>query len=427
MWTLFSALTVMLLAACGGLSGNPASRASSTTTTAATGSPIRVGVLADVTGNFAPSGAEIHLGTDLAVQQINAAGGINGRRLELTYVDPKGDPAQAIQLATQLVQQDHVDALLGAVSSAECLGVENLVAKLGVAYITQTGCATDELTAKSCNKFTFRTQAVGVQQTEPFTAYLVKTYGTRWAIFYQDYAFGQSISQSYQSALTKAGGSLAVKIAIPLGETNFTPYVTKLPADGSIDGVIAPFGGSDQARIVSALQQFGLGKKLAIVTGGNRENFGGAWPDAINGTLYVGQHPTEALPGNALDQAFVRAFEDLARTSGETAIADLIGGPSKAAPGNSGYVAFTAVTALKQAMIASRFAGRADTEKLIAALENLNAPPSADFPAGGLIMSKTDHQARMPEYVFKINGQAEDLLQTIPADQLPPVGQCKVS
>src|SRR5437868_13205323 len=93
----------------------PAAAAKPATGGAATGTPIKIGYLADTNGTSAQIGAGMHLGTDLAVEQINSAGGINGHPLQVTYVDPQSDPTQAGQMATQLVQNDKVDVLLGAV------------------------------------------------------------------------------------------------------------------------------------------------------------------------------------------------------------------------------------------------------------------------------------------------------------------------
>src|SRR5258708_21993215 len=111
----------------------------------ANGTPIKIGYMADASGTSAPVAAGMHLGTDLAVEQINAAGGINGHPLQVTYVDPQSDPSQARQLATQLVQTDKVDVLMGAVLSSECLVVQQLVAKLQVVYLPTLGCAAEEL------------------------------------------------------------------------------------------------------------------------------------------------------------------------------------------------------------------------------------------------------------------------------------------
>src|SRR5438067_5045747 len=123
---------------------------------AANSSPIKIGYEADANGTSAPIAAGMHLGTDLALQQINGAGGINGHPLQVMYVDPQSDPTQASQMATQLIQTDKVDVLMGAVLSSECLVVQQLVAKLQVVYLPTFGCAAEEFSSASCNRYSFR-------------------------------------------------------------------------------------------------------------------------------------------------------------------------------------------------------------------------------------------------------------------------------
>jgi branched-chain amino acid transport system substrate-binding protein len=387
--------------------------------------PIVLGDLADVTGSFALNGAEMHIATDLAVAQINKAGGINGHMVQVQYADPRSDPTQAIQLATQFVEQDNIDALLGAVSSAECAAVEDLAPKLGVVYVPQAGCASDEFTSKNCNKFAFRILPTGPQTIGPLTKYLVQTFGQRWAVMYSDYAFGQSQLRAYQAGITAAGGSVPLTIAVPLGEANVTPYVSRVPTDGSIDGLVSTFSGADEAHVDSIIQQFGINTRLPIVGGGTKEHYGGIYPATLDGAVNVTPELSDAPADNAFAQEFDRQFRDMATQ--EPDMAGKIGGADKAIAGQSGYPAYVAVQALKAAMVAANFGGRGDTQKLIAAMESLKTSMGADFPYGGVQMSATDHQGKSPVYVYKIQGQQETVLSTIPAEQVPAIGDCHVS
>jgi branched-chain amino acid transport system substrate-binding protein len=417
-------LLSLVVAACGSSSNKPAAGGASGGTAAATGSPIRLGVMADVTGPFSIEAAEIHISVDLAVSQINSSGGINGHRVEVVYTDPKADPAEAVRSAQQLVQQDHVDVLLGAISSAECLGIQQLAPKLGVVYMPMNGCANDQFAAQSCNKYSFRVQPVGKQLIDPVMGYALKSFGKRWAIVYPDYAFGQSQLAAYQASLDRLGGQLTVKIPIPLGEANVTPYITKIPLDGSIDGVINSENGTDLSRVTTVMQQFSVTSKLPVIGTTGKEFFGGVYPDAINNSLGALIHLAQAQPDNKFDQAFDQAWQDQAAK--EPSLVSVLGGPGKAVAGGNGYQVYIAVTALKEAMISAKFTGKADTEKLISAMENLNAPQGPDFPAGPVIMNKSDHQGRATLYIFKINGQNEQVVETVPPAQLPMLGTCQV-
>jgi ABC-type branched-subunit amino acid transport system substrate-binding protein len=174
--------------------------------------PIKIGYMADANGTSAPIAAGMHLGTDLAVQQINGAGGINGHPIQVTYVDPQSDPTQASQMATQLIQTDKVDVLMGAVLSSECLVVQQLVLKLQVVYLPTFGCAAEEFSTQFCNRYSFRFEPVGRQQLGPLVEYIVKTYGKNWAMMYSDYAYGQSQLRAYTDELGKLGASISLPI-----------------------------------------------------------------------------------------------------------------------------------------------------------------------------------------------------------------------
>jgi ABC-type branched-subunit amino acid transport system substrate-binding protein len=392
---------------------------------APTGTPIKIGVMDDVTGVGAIEGALMRISTELAVQRANTSGGINGHPVQVTYVDPKGDANQALQLAQQLAQQDNVDVLTGGLFSPECLGVENLASKLQIVYVPLNGCASDVLTAKSCDKYTFRVYPAGRQTSDTTIGYQVKAFGTKWGIIYADYALGQSTLATSEAALQKNGAAYVTKIPVPLGEANVTTYVTKIPTDGSIQVLNVVETGSDLTRVMSVIQQFGINQKVAIVTALGKESFAGVYPDALNGAIITGTRPSDGLPGNADDAKYMADWLAVAKANAD--ITSPLGGIDHVTPGNNnGYNAYMSMMSLILAMRKANFTGKADTDKLVAAFETLTVPQGPDFPDGQLIMNKDDHQGRTTYYLLKINGQKEEVIQSIPADQLPTIGDCKI-
>jgi ABC-type branched-subunit amino acid transport system substrate-binding protein len=383
----------------------------------------------DITGVGAIEGALMRISTDLVVQRTNSSGGINGHPLEVVYVDPKGDATQALNLATQLAQQDNVDVLAGGLFSPECLGVEGLASKLQLVYISTNGCASDVLTSKQCDKYTFRVYPAGNQTFAPTTKAQVEKLGTKWGIIYPDYALGQSNLASLKAALQANNAELveSATIAVPLGEANVTPYVTKVPTDGSIQALQVSETGTDLARVMSVIQQFGINQKVAIVTILGKESFGGVYPDALNGAYMGGTRPSDGLPGNADDAKYVADW--LAIAKGQDAdFTGPLGGADHVTPGsNNGYNAYMSMMALVLAMRKAGFTGKADTDKLISAFETLTVKQGPDFPDGDMIMNKDDHQGRTNYYLLRVNGQKEDVVQTFPADQLPMIGDCKIT
>src|SRR5262249_25006615 len=149
---------------------------------------------------------EMRVNTDLAIAQTNAAGGIHGHKLEAVYADPKATPDEAVTLAQQLVQQRGADVLVGGVLSSECLGVENLVPRLQVVYVSSSGCAAEDFTSKQCNQYSFRVRPQGRQVNIPLASYIVNAYGKKWAIIYPDQAYGQSQLAAYKVGMQAAGG-----------------------------------------------------------------------------------------------------------------------------------------------------------------------------------------------------------------------------
>jgi len=414
-----------VIAACSSPAATPPA-ATGAPAAASTSTPIKVGVMDDVTGVGAIEGALMRISTDLVVQRTNASGGINGHPLRVEYVDPKGDATQAINLATQLAQQDNVDVLAGGLFSPECIGVSGLAEKLQLVYVSTNGCASDVLTSKQCNKYTFRVYPVGRQTFDTTTRFEVQNFGTKWGIIYPDYALGQSNLASLKSALDANGAELPVQVAVPLGEANVTPYVTRIPTDGSIQVLQVSETGTDLARVMSVIQQFGINQKMTIVTGLGKESFAGVYPEALNGALLTGTRPSDGLSGNADDAKYMQDWLTIAKGQDADFLGPL-GGADHATPGNNnGYNAYMSMMALVQAMRKANFSGKADTDKLISAFETLTVKQGPDFPDGDLIINKDDHQGRTTYYLLKINGQKEEIVQTFAADQLPLIGDCKI-
>lgn len=411
---LAAAAGLLVAVACGGTAGGGQQ---------SSGAPIKIGVLSDHAPITAVEGAEMTVNTDLAVAQINAAGGVNGHKLQVVYADPKAQPDEAVTLAQQLVQQQGVQILVGGVLSSECLGVENLVPRLKVPYLSSTGCAAEEFTSKQCNNYSFRVTSTGRQVNIPLSQYIVNTYGKKWGIIYPDYAFGQSQLAAYKTGLSAAGGELTQIIPIPQNETNMTPYITKIATDGSINGLINTEVGADLVRASQSLAQFNINQKMPIVGVFGKERFGGVYPPSLTGD--IGQGPELSADTNQYSKAYHDAFKkQLAKE--DASLVNTLGGADKAVPGDLGYMAYTTINTLKLAIKSSNYSSKSDTNKLIDALASVKAKRGADFPGGDFQMKKTDHQGAMTTYIAKINGQDEQLLSTVPPAKLPPIGSCNV-
>lgn len=412
------------LAACGA-PPNHAPPPPPTSRTQPNGPPIKIGYLADANDSSAPIAAGMHLGTDLAVQQINAAGGVNGQPLQVTYVDPQSDPTQASQMATELIDTDKVDVLMGAVLSSECLVVQQLVATLHVVYLPTLGCAAEEFSSQFCNRYSFRFSPVGRQQLGPLVDFITTTYGKKFAMLYSDYAFGQSQLKAYTEALATRGAQIVLPIPVPQNEPNLAPYVTRIPIDGSVNGIILlGLGAGDLTRASLALGKHGIAPQVQVIGNSGRDVYGGSYPDFLTGSVNVQTYLSGQPPNNPYGETYEKGWREIAQK--ERHWANILGGPDKALP-FEGYVQYSAMMALKSAMVAAKFSGRADTEALISALEHVNLKMGPEAPGGSTIMNPQDHQGAQTVYVYRVAGpQQEELLSTVPADKVPKFNTCHV-
>jgi hypothetical protein len=146
----------------------------------------------------------------------------------------------------------------------------------------------------------------------------------------------------------------------------------------------------------------------------------------MNGALTAGsRHPSDDTSSNPDDAAFEQAWKAMAHQDADAT--GPLGGPDNATPGNNnGYNVYISMSALKLAMRAAGFTGRADTDGLIAAFESLQMPQGPDFPDGPVLMNKADHQGRTTQYLLKIDGQQEHVVQSFTPDQTPTTGSCHV-
>jgi ABC-type branched-subunit amino acid transport system substrate-binding protein len=299
-------------------------------------------------------------------------------------------------------------------------------------YLPTFGCAAEGFATDSCNRYSFRFEPVGSQEVVPLVQYIVNTYGKNYAMMYSDYAYGVSQLNAYKQALRAQGGDVTVPIAVPQNEPNLAPYVTKVPTDGSVQGVILlGLGAGDLNRVSLALGQYGINQKVQIIGNAGKDTYGGTYPDFLNGSVNYQTYLNDQPAGNVDGAAYAQALKALAATDAEAQWTTILTGKSGADGAAvlepfEAYVQYSAMTALASAMKAANFTGRADTESLISALEQVNLPLGPDAPGGAIAMNKADHQGAQTVYVFKITGQNDEILQTIPATQISPLGNCQV-
>jgi branched-chain amino acid transport system substrate-binding protein len=374
--------------------------------------PYKIGSEQPLSGVAADGGKTAVVGLQMAADRINKNGGINGRPVELDIVDDASSPAVARQKTEKMVQQDQIDAHVGGFLSNICLACMPVWNQSKIVNMISV-CLDTTLTTSACNRYSFRVHDYAPAQAVAFGPMLTKM-GKKWHIVYADYSWGQSTRDAYASEIKKNGGEVVGTTGIPLGTADMTPFLSKITGD--FDGVFAILFGKDGVTYGNQAYDLGLTRKYksagdgAICESVNLPALGNKIDGfvAINRYIPIFQGP--------LDTPYLHAFFDDAKA--RLAKID----PSGPLPDRYVQSNYEAMNALKVAMEMSKFQGRADTMKLIEALEGLEMKEGYDFPQGDKTLRKADHQAFLREFLYTVKGGKFELLETVPKDKtiFPP-------
>jgi branched-chain amino acid transport system substrate-binding protein len=217
---LLSVMVALLLAACGG--GDEGGD-----TEAGGGEPIRIGALTSLTGNFTPWGVQVRDGMQLAVNEINASGGVDGRRLELVVADDQSKAEEGARALERLIEREGVVAVGGIISSDVGLATARIAEESDVPLFLVKAGAGNILNSGS--RHTFRTCLPAAPMVAgPVLQYVQSKNLTRVGAIVADYAWGQAIKAALEETFAEAPDiRLQIEVA-PVGETDFTTYLRSL-------------------------------------------------------------------------------------------------------------------------------------------------------------------------------------------------------
>ncbi len=224
--------------------------------------PIKVGMHDPLTGTYAAEGDSEVKGAKMALAEINAKGGLLGRKLELVVEDDNANAGLAAQKAHKLIEQEKCSFLMGAVSSATALSVNQVAHDKKTLYMV-TGGHTDPVTGSQCHWTTFRICTTTYMLAAGLAGTLYKKFGGKWYFITPDYAFGHTLQESYAKLLKGMGGTVLGNSLAPLGTTDFTSYLIKAE-QSKPDVLINLTDGQDLVNSMKQAAQFGLIKKFPI-------------------------------------------------------------------------------------------------------------------------------------------------------------------
>jgi branched-chain amino acid transport system substrate-binding protein len=245
---------------------------------------VKIGLDNPLTGSYAANGKNELIGCQLALEQINAKGGILDRTVELIVEDSTtGDAGTAVQKARKLIDGDKVNFLLGNVNSALSLAMAQVSSEKKILHVVPGGHS-DALTGASCHWNVFRVCNTTQMEAAAVASVLIKEYGKKFYYLTPDYAYGHALEDGMVKACGKFGGVRVGGDLAPLGTTDFSSYLIKAQS-ANPDVIIFLIQGDDMVNALKQAVQFGLDKRLHLA--GAQQEMEALWglpPEARIGT-----------------------------------------------------------------------------------------------------------------------------------------------
>jgi branched-chain amino acid transport system substrate-binding protein len=346
---------------------------------------IKIGHLTPLTGFLGALGAYAQLGIRMAQEEINAAGGVMGRQLDIMSEDSV-NPATAATKAQRMLDRDGAAFLMGEINSASALTIMQVAARNKRFYL-QIGARSDALRGKDCNRYTFHVDIPSHVMVYAVGEALVRDNMMKGKKFYTltaDYIFGHDLAAAAKTFFDANGGTVVGDELVATDVTEFSPYLLKI-RQAKPDVVCSNLAGNQVTNLIKQYAEFGLPYPIvgfnlntADAWAAGEGNLSGTWPTVWYHTLDV--------------------------PSSKTFVANFIKKYGKP-PENHAWIEYISLKMMAQAMTETK---STDTEKLIAYFES-----EAQFDilkARKGYFRKWDHQLMQEAYPFTVKpkGKAKD-------------------
>lgn len=366
--------------------------------------PIKIGIVDTYSGPPTTFTYDVRDAFKLVIDEINAKGGIFGRKIEFTTRDDKFKVDICLSMAKELIMMEKVDILMGTINSAATLAVSEYCKAEKIPFIV-TFSKSDKITGEKGHRYIFSVSENTAMIGKAAASGLAKMPYLKYWIAGDDYEYGHALADGVWGNLKKLKPQVQLigQSWWKVGEPELTPYLTAI-LSAKPDAVIFATGAASMVNAMKAAKATGFAEKIPMFIHTATElstlaPLGLDAPEKVIGTSNYHFY----YPDTPKNRAFVKTFKDA--YGREPKIGALYG-----------YLAGHFIT---KALIK---AGKMDREKFIDALEGMKV----DSPVGEIEMRAYDHQAMLPMFMGvtkKVPGYpyliATDII-TIPASEVMP-------
>ena len=348
------------------------------------GDTIKVGANFELTGNVANYGNATIEGLQLAIDEANEAGGINGKKIELVSVDDKSEAAESINAATKLISDDDVKIIVGPATTGLVLAETQTATDAKVPIIAP--CATSpEATVENgkVKPYVFRSCFIDPQQGEVMATFAAKDLKAKTAVIYVDNSsdYSKNLGKVFKEKFEAAGGKVVMEEAFLQKEQGFKATLTKLKT-ANADVMFVPAYYEEVGKILKQAREMGINSAILGTDGWDDTkvvDIAGA--DALNNTFFS----THYSEKDAEVQGFIEAYKK----------------KFNRAPNVFAALGYDAGKMLVDAL---KRAGSGDTEKIREALE---ATKDLKVGTGTISMDKNHNPIKTAVILEMKNGEKE--------------------
>lgn len=313
--------------------------------------PIKIGLPVPLTGPYGAEAQDQVRNAELAVKEFNDAGGLGGRKAELLVRDDRLNPGEAATRALELIEKDGTNFIVGGLSAATQLSINNVTRQRKTLYISiSQSDAINEVADAS--PYTFH-EALNPHMTTRAVGKYVFKKGMKVAFLTADYAYGHEMTRGFAAVAREIGAEVVGEVRHPLGASDYSAFLPRLRALKPDVLVFNNFGADNRISIKQA-GDFGMKKHMQFVTPimtytARVSGGASAYDGVIGGTQYDWSLQESTPSAKAFNTAFRAANKDRY-------------------PSDYGAMAYSAVKSL---LMAVRSAGTTETDKVAAALRAL--------------------------------------------------------
>jgi branched-chain amino acid transport system substrate-binding protein len=227
----------------------------------AQGAPFKIALLTVKTGPLAQGGIQMEQGVATLLKQKNNT--LGGRKVELIVADTGGNPAGAKTKASEVIERDKCNVILGPLAAFELLAITDYIRQQGTPLISLA--AAEDVTQRVPNPWIIRPSATSAQPAHAMADYAAKEMKLkRMATISDDFAFGHEMMAGFQRVFEDNGGKIVKKLWPPLVTPDYTPYIAQI---GNVDGVFNGFAGSNPVKFMRAYADLGVKARVPLLGG----------------------------------------------------------------------------------------------------------------------------------------------------------------